>query len=563
MTEALIPGKQEAQSYEGKLPKVQLSPDAKKPIPLPKLLFGRKILIPSAALLAIACNVFNNAEQQTVPPPTPIPAASELQTETPTPTATPTETPTPKPKVISMGGSVETDPANPSVETIKLLFPEGIIDGKSPLIPQKDTLSVSVKFNSDSRINQLSLSLSDLLGMRNNKFSMGMSVANERDTVNITSDIGIFQRSAKFSISDADQEVINKITLSTVRHSNKDLVVILSLPNESFTYIDKDGSHLVNPAERFASGEVGIGIKRKDRLALTVENINIANSKGKLVATANRFDITPQPTRTIPTETPTRSPTPTPTPEPKPAPEPTPTPTSTPIPTPTPEPPPTPAQVPKIELKPREKLNWVQRIENKFEPKKRSIDLEFQGGDKGNLIIEIRVPLISKEVMSEGSVLNIPHNGADAYITVIIPPGAPPICFDKIFFNVSTREEGTQGGRLARVLLAQNVCIVESLHPSISSHYLDRSHVISYVDIFNSAVDQKTGYAMENCNFQTAERERQIWKGTERIFSPDQPRTIPSGRTVRYVVYSTLTDDNVPIDLPKCDVKTVNRVLEK
>ncbi|MEK7517611.1 MAG: hypothetical protein AAB583_03610, partial [Patescibacteria group bacterium] len=91
-------------------------------------------------------------------PPKATPESTSAPALTPTPEITqkPTvETPTPTPestltveiqqsKVISMGGSVETDPASPPGESIKLVFPEGIVDGELPLIPKGDTLNLSV-----------------------------------------------------------------------------------------------------------------------------------------------------------------------------------------------------------------------------------------------------------------------------------------------------------------------------------------------------------------------------------------------------------------------------------
>jgi len=251
---------------------------------------------------------------------------------TPTLEPTPTPTPTPKPKVISIGSSVETDPANLSAgEMIKILLPEGIVNGKSPLIPEGDALSVSFKLKSEIGIgiSQCSLSLQDLFGIKDHKFDMRINPTNEDAIQNIASSLTTFQSSAKFSISDADKKIASRITLSCVRES-RGLTVDLSFPNKQFRYSDKDGSHFVNPAERFASGKVGLRIKRgaiaPGRFALTAEDIKIQNSNGILVATANGFDIippritvasgTPQPDRTIPTKTPTKvtvEPTPRPT----------------------------------------------------------------------------------------------------------------------------------------------------------------------------------------------------------------------------------------------------------
>lgn len=293
-----------------------------------------------------------------IPTLTPTPKPTETRAPIPTPTIQPKETPTSKveiqqPKVISMGGTVEPDPASRSAgETIKLVFPEGILDGKSPLIPEKDTLSASFRLKSATPIQQVSLSISKLLGIKSNESSVAMNPTNEGETTDIASAIRSFQRIAKFSLSDADQKIINRIALGSVRDSNGGVWVDLSLPNEPFTYTDKDGSHLVNPAERFVSGKIGLGINRRGKsasgtattpIALAVENTKITNSKGELVATADRFDINPpgripvvrgttQPDITIPTETPKPTSTPTKTLEPTKTPTPTPKETVTPTP---------------------------------------------------------------------------------------------------------------------------------------------------------------------------------------------------------------------------------------
>lgn len=247
-----------------------------------------------------------------------------------------------QPKIISMGGSVEPDLASRSAgETIKLVFPEEIVHGESPLIPKGDKLSISFKLKSATPVQRLSLSLSDLLGTQDNKFSIAMydNDINIDATPGIASAIRTLQRTAKLSISDANQEIINKITLRSSKDSNGVLAVSMSMPNEQITYSDKYGVHSLNPAEMLASGKVGLlDINRRGKsasgiattpIALAVENIMIKNGEEKLVATADRFDITP-PTRAPVstrspeiTQVPVKSPSPTikatkiPTPEPK------------------------------------------------------------------------------------------------------------------------------------------------------------------------------------------------------------------------------------------------------
>lgn len=276
----------------------------------------------------------------------------------------------PTPQVILLRSSVETDPANPSGETIKFVFPERTIDGKSPLIPKRDSLSVSFKLKSDTGIGigRCSLSLPDLFGIKNHRFNMEISPTNKDATESIASSLSKFESSAKFRVSDADQKIINTTTLSCVRESNGTLVN-LSLPNEHVSYTDKDGSHSINPAERFTSGKVGLGINRGNiapgHFALTAENITIKNGKGRLVATANRVDLitprtpavsgTAQPTRIIPTETRTLIPTETPTRTPIPTrqQEATQMPVKTPSPT---------IQITKAPTpKPKEENKWVDR----------------------------------------------------------------------------------------------------------------------------------------------------------------------------------------------------------
>jgi len=346
---------------------------------------------------------------------------------------------------------------------------------------------------------------------------------------------------------------------------------------------------LVNPAERFASGKVGIGINRKGKPALTVENIMIANSKGRLVAIADRFDIT------MPPPTPTRPPEPTPIPMPEPTRTPmptlTPTPHPTPAPVPTPSPSPTPAEKPKTYMKPGDKRIWVERIENRsYEPKKRSIDLKFQGGDEGNLKIEIRVPKTPEEIkseteiarkkaieegkdpdkivieteksISEGSVFIVPPRGVPARITAITLPGARPTCFD-ISYEVQSEEEGRGNEPLAKMLLDRNICIEETLLVFFSQHnYHEKEQlVISRLHFYNLAdIEQKTRFWVDinKCSFPIAERE---FISDSKKISPDEPVVIPANKIVTYLIYSTPPADKKPSS-PYCLVR-FERILEK
>lgn len=197
--------------------------------------------------------------------------------------------------------------------------------------------------------------------------------------------------------------------------------------------------------------------------------------------------------------------------------------------------------------------------------------MEFEGGDERNLKIQIRIPVDSENSISEGSVFNIPPGPGEtcARITLITPPGASPTCFKDIFYNLQTREEGSRGERLARELLAQNICIVETLEGHFTSHRYDKAdnQVVSYIQITNSAgIEQKTKFRMvEPCSFSPAETaEQQILSstGTQRIF-PDQPQVIPANRqVVEYVVFSTLPAGKEPTFPLDCTVK-LDRVLEK
>lgn len=276
----------------------------------------------------------------------------------PTPTIRPKETLVPaieiqQPKVISIKGSIEPDPASHlGGKMIKLQFPEEIVSGKSPLIPHGDTLSISFTPKSEMPIEQLNLSISRLLGIQDSNYTAGMYTTDQRSEIYVAEGVRVLERNAKITIRERDRKIINKIRFNYVRDHNGDMAVNLSLPNESFIYTDKYGNHFVNPAEMVVSGKVGIGIERRGKsavnpIALTIENTKIRNNEGILVATANRFDLTPperitaarstlQPDRTIPTKTSTWTPVPTmpskatqePVKSPSPTIEPTKTPTS-------------------------------------------------------------------------------------------------------------------------------------------------------------------------------------------------------------------------------------------
>jgi hypothetical protein len=274
------------------------------------------------------------------------------------------------------------------------------------------------------------------------------------------------------------------------------------------------------------------------------------------IATPTRVPETPTPAPTKklePPSIPTRVPTPPPTLIPRPPPTETPTPT----PTPTPD--------PNTYMKPGDKINWVQFVENRTNnPKKRSIDLEFKRGNEVYVNIDIRVPPDSDKIISERSVFNVPPRGTYVRITATIPPGAMPTCFDEIQSKLQSEEDGRGNEPIAIVTLFQNLCIEKSVLVFFSHHRYDEGTgtVTSRLQFYNTAViRQKTGFQVpiDKCSFPIAERE--FRSGSKKI-SPDNIVEIPAYGIVEYQIRSEIPAGKSPGDLLNCSV-TNNPILEK
>ena len=238
-------------------------------------------LVTASSALNTACNRL----KQLPPTPTPYP-----------PTPTTENTPTPESaeiKEISASGRIEINPENPSIERLRFHFPEEIIEGNSPLIPIGDFLSVSFDLESESPITNLDISASELFGIKTAKLSMveDTSTVGAIDTSYITETMQkISKNSEQFlQIDDKSKEVMNKIELRYGLLPNKDkLRVVLILPNENYSYTDNEGGHIENPAKRFLSGEMGLGIKRRgdieqgtvivDTIGLVAKDVNLYNA---------------------------------------------------------------------------------------------------------------------------------------------------------------------------------------------------------------------------------------------------------------------------------------------
>ncbi|MDO8658042.1 MAG: hypothetical protein Q7K55_04830 [Candidatus Levybacteria bacterium] len=245
-----------------------------------------------------ACGIGRPPEITPTPPAWPSPTAASQAGEL-----------SPKqPLNISIGSRVERNPSNSSIEIIKFQFPEGIIDGNSPLISTGDTLSVAFNLKSTGiAIRSLNIALSDLLGINTTPpISYSPNVLSGQGIFKPSEYIDSLLNSAKrnnqiLNIDEAAKKVISKIQIGYNRSKDGNLRIDMSFPNEDFRFSDKNGTHSENPAKRFLSGKAGLGINRQgdtDKAAkiitanfpLKTEQFLVLN-KGKIVARANDLDI--------------------------------------------------------------------------------------------------------------------------------------------------------------------------------------------------------------------------------------------------------------------------------
>lgn len=248
-------------------------------------------LVGAGSTLNAACNQLGRLPDTPTPYPTPEPTR-DIE-NTPVPESV-------EPKKISAGGRIDIDPSNPSIEKLRFHFPEDVAEGDSPLIPKGDYLSVSFNLKSDSPITDLNISTSELFGITtaNVSFLEDTSTIGAIDTSYLTDTLLQMTEHNKDTliIDDKSRDIMNKIEVRYGILPDEDFLrMVLILPNEDFTFTDKEGGHIENPAKRFLSGELGVGIKRRGdikpgtviagTIGLVAEDVNLYNaSERKTVA---------------------------------------------------------------------------------------------------------------------------------------------------------------------------------------------------------------------------------------------------------------------------------------
>lgn len=217
--------------------------------------------------------------------PTPIP-----ETPTPTPQQEPeptSQTEKEQSNEITIAGYIENDKIDPSFEKIRFQFPEKLLDGKTPLIPKGDKLNFFFVLESTSPINQLKLSIPELLDIKNVHLislpdaTQGSARLNVSNIVDQTTKVAEANGNPLNFDSDS-KNIIKQIEIMHSQLEEGKLVMRLIFPNMDIAYTDNNGSHLVNPARRFAEGNFVLGIKRRE----VSDGSVVAGPGGKLIAKA-------------------------------------------------------------------------------------------------------------------------------------------------------------------------------------------------------------------------------------------------------------------------------------
>lgn len=210
---------------------------------------------------------------------------------------------------IGIMGVLESTPGDPSLEKIKFVFPQEVLNGNSPLVPSGDLLSFYFELAGDLPVKKLKINIKDLLDMDVGKLALSIDTLKPSAPVVIGKTVDnmleIAKSNGKFlQIDEESKKVIDKMEIICGKIPQTDrLAIRIFLPNETFTYTDSRGAHTVNSAERLASGVFKFGIQRWENLPkgtvtgpvlLTASNIQIDNStKGQLAAKAYDIKLAP------------------------------------------------------------------------------------------------------------------------------------------------------------------------------------------------------------------------------------------------------------------------------
>lgn len=303
-----------------------------------------------------------------------------------------------------------------------------------------------------------------------------------------------------------------------------------------------------------------------ENTARQTPDLNRAGLSGKTI-TSPTSTPGPQPWILVPTNTlapvirPTETPIPTVVPAKAPETTPQPNPTSTLRPTPAPESIPLPApEVEKITyLTPGESISWTTPLTNiTGKSVKRMIDVVFEKGDTDNIKTEIRLSNEPQIIHQEGSEISIPQ-GATMTTTMTVRSGASQTCFGEINLLEYSRETGYTDLPINKTILAEKICIPDSIQVFFSYHKPQGRDVFSEITFLN------TGSIEQNVTFWVPQEK--CYKAGQRDFLQDNKSIselrvkIPARRPnenygiLRLTMYTILSFDENRTPLPTCSIE--------
>lgn len=258
----------------------------------------------SSLLFATACKALSR-----------IPVIGDLSREQPaTPTlkppaeASPSAPPSPEPIVEapainpeSIGGYLERDEGDPRRINIRLTLPQDLLAGESPIIAPGETIGIVIDIDQEQAdlVRELSLSWSEIFDIESANVTFTTAFESTTQTNSLgeqtSSAHGLAQRNNKILEIDDPNNIIGRTEIRHGTMSNGDIRIHWVLPNESIGVTDTKGQRRVNPAQRFASGQAGTGIRTTQPISeLRISAISIANAEGEIVRRENLTLSTPE-----------------------------------------------------------------------------------------------------------------------------------------------------------------------------------------------------------------------------------------------------------------------------
>ncbi len=215
------------------------------------------------------------------------PVAAAAEAAKPTAQASETE----KKQAVTLGGSVEANPTNPSAETVRLTLSDGLVNGEKPLIPLQDTLELSFTLKSENPIDKVSISLPEMLGMSDMPFTTDMAIGDTSSAMDVQQAVNAFvaeamTRDPNFSLPPHDAKLLGLLGITCVRTADGNLLVEMTAPNRDIFYDSNSGRQRINLAQQIASGTWGLGVAGEKGPAGVkgAHNISVGNMAGADIA---------------------------------------------------------------------------------------------------------------------------------------------------------------------------------------------------------------------------------------------------------------------------------------